>query len=84
LDEQRIALAESALSTAGAVIALHRAGQSRPKIASALDLTEAGVWRIQYAFGLADNTDEALKRDPRPSWMRVSAAAQSKRRKGGG
>jgi len=78
MDEPRIAIAEHALGTAAAVIALHRAGHARARIASTLGLTESGVWRIQYAFGLTDNTDESVKRHHNPSWLRVSSAAQSR------
>jgi len=59
MDAERFAHAEATVTRAAAVIALRKQGVSRGKTAKALNMTPRQVWKVEYAFGLSDNADDA-------------------------
>jgi hypothetical protein len=61
MNADRFATAEAALVQAAAVVALRKQGTSRAATARALGLTDRQVWKVEYALGLSDNSNDAAE-----------------------
>jgi hypothetical protein len=59
MDAERFAAAEAALTQTAAAISMRKRGTSRSSTTQALGITDRQVWKVEYVFGLSNNSDDA-------------------------
>jgi len=72
---ERLEIAEQALTLAAAVVAMRRRGLPRAKIAETLGLSGRQVWVIEYSLGLTNNADDKMA-GVHPRTMRIAGSGR--------